>query len=161
MSLPGDVVAAVAGVLGALALVLATVVLWVDAASEPPTWTAPVAAGFLGAAIGWLVTAAAYQGFSHGRRRGHSQQRSPQRHSQRPSASRGDSPSGAAGPAGGGDEPMPLIDTWALASALQDAEVDRATWFAGNGSRAWAEFERSGDDAALARAITQLQRGVL
>lgn len=63
VSLPGDVVAAVIGVLGALALVLATVVLWVDAASEPPTWTAPVAAGFLGAAIGWLVTAAAYQGF--------------------------------------------------------------------------------------------------
>jgi hypothetical protein len=62
VSLPGDVVAAVIAVLGALALVLATVVLWVDAASKPPTWTAPLAAGLLGAAIGWLVTAAVFQG---------------------------------------------------------------------------------------------------
>jgi hypothetical protein len=56
---------------------------------------------------------------------------------------------------------MPLADSWALASVLQDAEVDRATWFSGNGGQAWKEFEQSGDDAALARAITQLRRGVL
>lgn len=62
VSLPSDVVAAVVAVLGALALVLATVVLWVHDAVERPTWTAAVAAGFLGAAIGWLVTAAVHQG---------------------------------------------------------------------------------------------------
>lgn len=62
VSLPGDVVAAVIAVLGALALVLATVALWIDGTNEPPTWTAPVVAGFLGAAIGWLGTTAVYQG---------------------------------------------------------------------------------------------------
>jgi len=56
---------------------------------------------------------------------------------------------------------MPLLDSWALTSALQDTKVDRATWFSGTGGKAWAEFERSGDDATLARAITQLRRGVL
>lgn len=56
---------------------------------------------------------------------------------------------------------MPLMDSWALASALQDAPDDRATWFSEHGGRAWAEFERSGDDAALAQAITHLRRAVL
>jgi hypothetical protein len=56
---------------------------------------------------------------------------------------------------------MPRIDSWALTSALQNAQVDRATWFSGNGGQAWADFERSGDDAMLARAITQLRRAVL